>query len=180
MNANKFKLNFPFSRAYQKKIKLAKEKSSFISGTIYKNMIASFTKYNYPNCELLLKIRFTDEKLKSTHEQAKNAKVSFKIFDNKRNYVEFVFNFENQTLTFDKNHSINPSEEIEKQSFKILPNSDGLITLKFLCEPFSCKTFVNENQPIFSNTYVLNKNIRKLSINSTMLYGIYFKLTNIK
>lgn len=164
---------------YQKPVKEYEamvEKLPFLSGNIYRGMTAHFTKYNYPHCELTLTVRLPKEKPSNPDYE----KFTFTISDDRDGFVTFAFDSTTMELTFDRTRSQTNSAATNTRSIKVKANPDRTVKFRFICDTYSTETFINDGQTVFTNTYFLNKKVRKISVDSTLTYGLNFKIINIK
>ncbi|MCR5613041.1 glycoside hydrolase family 32 protein [Treponema sp.] len=172
-------LYFKNDRLYQNPVKEYEDKIQklpFLSGVINKNMTGWFDKYNYVQSELTLEITPSDNP-----EIRKNEKVTLQISDKKDKFVKFTFDCNTNELTFDRTNSIIRDEAVKSSTVKIEPDPQSKkILLRFIMDTFSCETFINNGQKVFTNTYFLNKNFRALKIDSSTNAGLYFKVIRIK
>lgn len=169
-----FKDNCLFQRPvkeYEERIK----KLPFLSGKICKNLFASFDKKNYPQFEL--DITCTLEKSKS--ENSADGNFSVKIFDNKNQFVLFTFDAASMELRFDRSKSIDGGGAVNSRAVKIPAQKNGSVSFRFIADTYSCETFINGGQVVFTNAFFLHKNVRKIRIDTTLTNGVLFKLIKL-
>lgn len=147
----------------------------FISGNIYRNMSANFSKYNYQNFELTLTVTLADKEKALPDE-----KFTFSIYDEENHSVDFIFDPASMELKFDPSNSCEDSTDKEIKSVKVQPDSSNKIIFRFLCGTDAADTFINSDEPVLKNTFSLNKKLRNVNIDSTFTYGVHFKIVNIK
>lgn len=152
------------------------ENLPFLSGFIYKNMTARFTKDNYPQCDLTLIARVPDTKA----ENPDNEQFTVTVSDDKGGSVDLNFNSNKMELSFDRSNSINNGGAINRRSVAVTASKNKLVTFRFIFDTNSCECFINGGEKVFTNAYFLNKNVRKLTIDSSLTYGLNFKIINIK
>ena len=163
---------------YQRPVKEYEEKIKtmpFLSGRISKNLFASFDKYNYPQFELDL--TFTLPTSKS--ENLQDEKFSVKIFDDKNQFVLFTFDLSSMELNFDRSNSIGNGGAINNRAVKVQKTKNGTLSFRFIADTYSCETFINGGQTVFTNAFFLNKNVRKIRIDTTLTSGLLFKLIKL-
>lgn len=171
-------LSLKNNRLYQNPVSEYEDKIknlSFISGTLKRNSEISFNNSIFPQCELSLCINIPNGILIYDVDD----RFTITIYDDNNKSVNFSFNLNEFKLMFDRKNSINNGGNINSRYVKIPLNEDGKITFRFIFDTFSAECFINEGMLTFTNAYFLNKNVRKLKIESSLTYGLDYKFIDL-
>lgn len=162
-----------------------------ISGTIL-----MFDNASIPQCDFSVKFTLHNNGLNNSSasqgmpEPTKGTytdpgKLLITVSDDNQCYVNFTLDVSKMTLTFDRSHSIDNGGAINNRSVKINPAADSdnqssdtskTIELRFIFDTYSCETFINGGETVFTNAYFLNKNVRRIKVESTLSCGLEYKL----
>lgn len=161
-------------------------KLPYLSGVINKNMFGIFDKKNYSACDLTLNFIPDPDKIKTE----KDEQIKVTVSDDKEQSVSFTFDTKTMSLTFDRSnsikyggnpniHSVSLASTQPSETEKPAKVKSKITSLRFIFDLYSCEVFINGGEKVFTNTYFLNKKVRKIRIDSTLFNGLQFKIVKL-
>lgn len=159
------------------------------NGKLYQNPVKEIENYRDKNFSGIIEssakkqvisglcLRQFDAEFVLSVPQNEEGKFILNIAESKDYSATIVYDAKTKKLTFDRSRTIDGGGNTKSRSMKVLPNSDGKIKLRILCDTCSAEVFVNDGEYAFTNAFFIPLESKTFSVVNTLsgniLYNAY-------
>lgn len=159
------------------------------NGKLYQNPVKEIENYRNKNFSGIIEssakkqvisglcVRQFDAEFVLSVPQNEEGKFILNIAESKDYAATIVYDAKTKKLTFDRSRTIDGGGNTKSRCMKVLPNSDGKIKLRILCDTCSAEVFVNDGEYAFTNAFFIPLESKIFSVVNTLsgniLYNAY-------
>lgn len=159
------------------------------NGKLYQNPVKEIENYRNKNFSGIIEssakkqvisglcVRQFDAEFVLSVPQNEEGKFILNIAESKDYAATIVYDAKSKKLTFDRSRTIDGGGNTKSRSMRVVPNSDGKIKLRILCDTCSAEIFVNDGEYAFTNAFFIPIESKTFSVVNTLsgniLYNAY-------